>query len=87
MTEQLDPYELFAEDEYHVDSGAPQEPTSTAERQRTCGACGSPMAPGTRTGLEAFTDGEIRYVAVHLGHSTFAGSRERTAETRLRRTA
>jgi hypothetical protein len=58
-----------------------------AGRQRTCAACGAPLMAADRTGLEAFSDGEIRYAAVHAGHTTFAASRERAIAERLRRAA
>ena len=41
-----------------------------ADRQRTCAVCGAEFRPGERTEVEAFSDGEVRYVAVHPGHTT-----------------
>jgi hypothetical protein len=61
----------------------PTPPPGAAARQRTCAACGAPFEPGRRTGLEVLIDGEIRYVAVHSGHSTHAPARERLATSRL----
>ncbi|WP_410589838.1 hypothetical protein [Amycolatopsis sp. lyj-23] len=61
----------------------PQTPAGAAARQRTCAVCGGPFASGERTGLEVLIDGEIRYVAVHSGHSTHASARERLAGSRL----
>ncbi|HET6703615.1 hypothetical protein [Amycolatopsis sp.] len=55
-----------------------------ADRQRTCAACGAEFGPGERTEVEAFSDGEVRYVAVHPGHTTHSPGRERAAEQRLR---
>ncbi|MEV4054538.1 hypothetical protein AB0J55_25360 [Amycolatopsis sp. NPDC049688] len=62
---------------------APRTPAGAAARQRTCAACGAPFEPGRRTELEVLIDGEIRYVAVHSGHSTHAPARERLATSRL----
>jgi len=62
---------------------APRSPGGAAARQRTCAACGAAFEPGRRTELEALIDGEIRYVAVHSGHSTHAPARERMATSRL----
>ncbi|WP_051767967.1 hypothetical protein [Amycolatopsis vancoresmycina] len=62
---------------------ASQPPAGAAARQRTCAACGGPFEPGRRTELEVLIDGEIRYVAVHSGHSTHAPARERLATSRL----
>ncbi|GAA4549749.1 LIM domain-containing protein [Amycolatopsis samaneae] len=62
-------------------------PLSAAARQRTCAVCGAPFSPGERTELQTFTDGEIRYTAVHPGHSIYASSRERRITDRLRRAA
>jgi hypothetical protein len=87
MTERLDPYELFAEDDF--DPGAPDRPAavarpprgappmSAAGRQRTCAACGAPFTAGQRSEIEPLLDGEIRYVAVHPGHSTHPPRRTR----------
>jgi hypothetical protein len=61
----------------------PLGPAGAAARQRTCAACGGEFEPGRRTGLEVLLDGEIRYVAVHSGHSTHAPARERMATSRL----
>jgi hypothetical protein len=58
-------------------------PTSAAARQRTCAGCGAPFAPDTRTEVEVLLDGEVRYVAVHPGHSTYPPARERAAAQRL----
>ncbi|MFJ7219511.1 hypothetical protein [Amycolatopsis sp. NPDC098790] len=65
----------------------PHEKAGAAGRQQTCAACGAPLTPADRTGLEAFSDGEIRYAAVHAGHTTFAVSRERAVAERLHRAA
>ena len=54
-----------------------------ADRQRTCGACGAEFTRGEGTQVEAFSDGEVRYVAVHPGHTTHAPGRERAAQRRL----
>ena len=54
-----------------------------ADRQRTCAVCGAEFRPGERTDVEAFSDGEVRYVAVHPGHTTHSPSRERAAARRL----
>ncbi|MGW3959592.1 hypothetical protein ACWED2_07200 [Amycolatopsis sp. NPDC005003] len=64
---------------------SPRDPAGAAARQRTCGACGGPFDAGSRTDVEIFTDGSVRYVAVHAGHSTFAPAREREIADRLRR--
>ncbi|RSM38835.1 hypothetical protein DMA12_31675 [Amycolatopsis balhimycina DSM 5908] len=56
-----------------------------AVRQRTCAVCGAEFAPGARTEMEVLHDGEVRYVAVHPGHSTYARARENTVADRLRR--
>jgi hypothetical protein len=77
MTERPDPHETFAGPASVPRGGA-------AERQRTCAACGAAFEPGWRTELEVLIDGEIRYVAVHSGHSTHAPARERMATSRLR---
>ncbi|MFG1645306.1 hypothetical protein ACGFMK_33905 [Amycolatopsis sp. NPDC049252] len=86
MTEQLSPREGFADTETGPPPTAPARrgPESAAERQRTCAACGSGFEPGQPTGLEVLVDGEVRYVAVHRGHSTHAAARERQAASRLR---
>jgi len=92
MTEQLDPYEIFADDDAFDVSGlihsapdpVPAAPLSSAERQRTCAACGTAFGPGERTEVEVLLDGEVRYVAVHPGHSTYAPQRERLAAAKLR---
>jgi hypothetical protein len=63
----------------------PPDPTGGAERRRTCAACGGPIAPGARYELEVFSDGEVRYLAVHPGHTTFSAARERAVADRLRR--
>lgn len=55
-----------------------------ADRQRTCAVCGAGFTPGERTEVEAVSDGEVRYVAVHPGHTTHSPSRERAAARRLR---
>ncbi|MFJ9785567.1 hypothetical protein ACIRSS_38755 [Amycolatopsis sp. NPDC101161] len=55
-----------------------------ADRQRTCAVCGAEFRRGERTEVEAFSDGAVRYVAVHPGHTTHSPSRERAAERRLR---
>jgi hypothetical protein len=94
MTEQLSPHEGFAEDD--TGTGPPRGggsrpastparhvPVSAAERQRTCAMCGAGFEPGRPTGLEVLVDGEVRYVAVHRGHSTHAAARERQATSRL----
>ncbi|MFD9893998.1 hypothetical protein ACFWY9_32015 [Amycolatopsis sp. NPDC059027] len=60
-------------------------PLSAAAHQRTCAVCGVPFSPGERTELQSFTDGEIRYTAVHPGHSIYASRRERRIADRLRR--
>ncbi|WIY02257.1 hypothetical protein QRX60_51190 [Amycolatopsis mongoliensis] len=57
-----------------------------ADRQRTCAMCGAEFRLGDRTEVEALSDGEVRYVAVHPGHTTYSPSRERAAARRLRRT-
>lgn len=87
MTEHLDPYELFAEDDF--DPGVPDRPAAAARvprgappmcaaaRQRTCAACGAPFTAGQRSEIEPLLDGEIRYVAVHPGHSTHPPRRTR----------
>ncbi|MFJ1764962.1 hypothetical protein ACIOD2_31870 [Amycolatopsis sp. NPDC088138] len=87
MTEQLSPREGFAATGTGPPPSAPalrRAPESAAERQRTCAACGARFRPGQPTGLEVLVDGEVRYVAVHRGHSTHAAARERQAESRLR---
>lgn len=91
MTERLDPYEIFADDEFDVavvlhsaPAPVPAVPLSSAERQRTCAACGATFGPGERTEVEVLLDGEVRYVAVHPGHSTYAPQRERLAAAKLR---
>jgi hypothetical protein len=56
-----------------------------ADRQRTCAMCGAEFSPGERTELEAFSDGEVRYVAVHPGHTTHSPTRERAAARRLKK--
>lgn len=93
MTERLDPYEIFAEDEIRVTrfpaaEGAPasgqHEQLSAADRQRTCAACGGAFEAGQRTELEVLLDGGVRYVAVHAGHTTYSPAREQEASTRLR---
>ncbi|MEU0793647.1 hypothetical protein ABZ342_26540 [Amycolatopsis sp. NPDC005961] len=61
----------------------PQSAAGAAARQRTCAACGARFAPDERTGLEVLIDGEIRYVAVHSGHTTHASARDRLALSRL----
>lgn len=48
---------------------------SVANRQRTCAVCGAPFVEGELTELEPLIDGVIRYVAVHVGHTTGAGRR------------
>ncbi|MGK3202427.1 hypothetical protein [Amycolatopsis sp. MEPSY49] len=55
-----------------------------ADRQRTCAVCGAEFRPGERTEVEAFSDGVVRYVAVHPGHTTHSPGRERAAARRLR---
>ncbi|WP_329044048.1 hypothetical protein OG738_23235 [Amycolatopsis sp. NBC_01488] len=65
-----------------VRAGDATGPASLAEggaaaRQRTCAACGGAFEPGRRTELEVLIDGEVRYVAVHAGHSTHAPVRAR----------
>jgi hypothetical protein len=55
-----------------------------ADRQRTCAACGAEFGPGERTEVEPFSDGEVRYAAVHAGHTTHAAGRERAAAHKLR---
>ncbi|WP_284748757.1 hypothetical protein [Amycolatopsis sp. RTGN1] len=55
-----------------------------ADRQRTCAMCGAEFRQGERTQLEAFSDGEVRYVAVHPGHTTHSPTRERAAARRLK---
>jgi len=55
---------------------------SAASRQRSCAACGAGFAPGARTEVEVLLDGEVRYVAVHPGHSTFAPLRLRVVPRR-----
>lgn len=95
MTERLDPYEIFAEDDDGFDvttlfHPAPAEPApftpplSAAERQHSCAACGAAFGRGERTEVEVLLDGEVRYVAVHPGHSTYAPQRERLAAAKLR---
>ncbi|MEA5366949.1 hypothetical protein VA596_45980 [Amycolatopsis sp., V23-08] len=88
MTEQLSPREDFAREDTATAPPprlpAPRAPGGAAERQRTCAACGARFEPGQRTGLEVLVDGEVRYVAVHRGHSTHAAARERQATSRLR---
>lgn len=94
MTERLDPYEIYADDELDTDllgltwaeRPVPEQrdrQLSAAERQRTCAACGGPFEPGQRTGLETVVDGGILYVAVHPHHSTYAVRRETEAAQRL----
>ncbi|SFW72387.1 hypothetical protein SAMN04489730_3433 [Amycolatopsis australiensis] len=56
-----------------------------ADRQRTCGVCGAEFRPDERTEVEAFTDGEVRYVAVHPGHTTHSPGREQAAARKLRK--
>jgi len=56
-----------------------------ADRQRTCAACGAEFTAGERTEVEVLLDGEVRYVAVHPGHTTYSPSRERTVAGRLGR--
>ena len=58
-------------------------PMSAAHRQRTCAACGAPFGTDTRTDVEVLLDGEVRYVAVHPGHSTHPPARERAAAQRV----
>ncbi|MGW4065870.1 hypothetical protein ACWEGE_46805 [Amycolatopsis sp. NPDC004747] len=58
-----------------------------ADRQRTCAACGAAFAAGERTEVEPLLDGEVQYVAVHAGHTTYSPKRERAAASRLRRAA
>jgi hypothetical protein len=60
-----------------------EERTSAARRQRTCAACGASLTPDARTDVEVLLDGEVRYVAVHPGHSTYAPARERAAARRF----
>lgn len=93
MTERLDPYEIFADDDFDVgvlfhSAPAPvpilAAPLSSAERQRTCAGCGTAFGPGERTEVEVLLDGEVRYVAVHPGHSTYAPQREQLAAAKLR---
>lgn len=93
MTERLDPYEIFAEAEDGFDGFVPltsapappaAAPLSAADRQRTCAVCGSTFSPGERTEVEVLLDGEVRYIAVHPGHSTYAPQRERLAAAKLR---
>jgi hypothetical protein len=55
-----------------------------ADRQRTCAVCGAEFTRGERTEVEAVSDGEVRYVAVHPGHTTYSPSRERAAARRLK---
>jgi hypothetical protein len=55
-----------------------------ADRQRTCAVCGAEFTRGERTEVEAFSDGAVRYVAVHPGHTTYSPSRERAAARRLK---
>jgi hypothetical protein len=55
-----------------------------ADRQRTCAVCGAEFRPGERTEVEAFSDGEVRYVAVHPGHTTYSPGREQAAARRLK---
>jgi len=64
-------------------SPVPTPRPSAAERQRTCAACGGEFRPGQRTEVEVLLDGEVRYVAVHAGHTTYSPRRERAAATRL----
>ncbi|WP_410672037.1 hypothetical protein [Amycolatopsis sp. cmx-4-68] len=80
MTERTDPHETFA----GGTGPTPLPRGGAAERQRTCAACGAAFEPGWRTELEVLIDGEVRYVAVHSGHSTHAPARERMATSRLR---
>jgi hypothetical protein len=68
-------------------SPVPAPRPSAAERQRTCAACGAEFRPGDRTEVEVLLDGEIRYVAVHGGHTTYSPRRERAVKTRLHRAA
>jgi len=61
--------------------------TGAARRQRTCAACGAPFTPGARTDVEVLLDGEVRYVAVHPGHSIYPPVRDRAVTHRPGRTA
>ena len=93
MTERLDPYEIYADDEFDPAPLLPPVPTpirpvpgplSAAERQRSCAACGVEFGGGERTEVEVLLDGEVRYVPVHPGHTTYAPQREREAAAKLR---
>ncbi|MDQ7806733.1 hypothetical protein Q5425_23585 [Amycolatopsis sp. A133] len=68
-------------------NGSPVPRPSAAERQRTCAACGAAFQLGDRTEVEVLLDGEVRYVAVHAGHTTYSPRRERAAATRLHNAA
>lgn len=97
MTERLDPYEIYADDELDGDllgltwieppvrelQEQPDRKMSAAERQRTCAACGGQFEPGERTGLETVVDTEVLYVAVHAHHSTYPARRETEVAQRL----
>jgi hypothetical protein len=56
---------------------------SAAKRQKTCACCGAPFTDSDRTEVETFIDGDIRYVAVHPGHSTFPARRRQRARPDL----
>jgi hypothetical protein len=58
---------------------------SAAGRQRTCAVCGAEFGPTERTEVEAVIDGQVHYVAVHPGHSTFAPLRNNLRNRRYRR--
>lgn len=45
---------------------------SAASRQRTCALCGGELHENDLTDVEPLIDDQIRYIAIHRGHSTFS---------------
>lgn len=44
---------------------------SAASRQCTCALCGGELHENDLTDVEPLIDDQVRYIAIHRGHSTF----------------